>query len=107
GLVLRYLSSRPTARKAEFSTGNKMAQEAKAVSRKARGIHNPADTLTWAWWTTRRPPEGKQAVGKVRYTLRGCKRTHDHPAGESTPEPVRWWPTGEGRHGKKGRYWSV
>jgi len=35
--------SKPTARKAEVSSGHKMPQQAKAASRKATGIHNWAD----------------------------------------------------------------
>jgi hypothetical protein len=36
-------SSRPTAREAERSSGNRMVQEAKASSRKTTGIHNRLD----------------------------------------------------------------
>lgn len=36
-------AGKPTAREAESPGGSKMAQEANAASRKARGIHNPAD----------------------------------------------------------------
>src|SRR2546425_8147109 len=35
--------SKPTARTAEFLSGNRMLQEAKASSRKATGIHNRLD----------------------------------------------------------------
>jgi hypothetical protein len=46
-------TSRPTVRKAELSSGERMAQEANAVSRKARGIHNPTDR---AYGLTERSP---------------------------------------------------
>lgn len=36
-------NGKPTARKAQFPSGNRMDQEANAASRKARGNHNPAD----------------------------------------------------------------
>ena len=36
-------TSKPTVREAEISSGEKMSQEAKAVSRKATGRHNWAD----------------------------------------------------------------
>jgi len=53
----RHSTSKPTARKAEFFSGNGMIQEAKAASRKATGRHNRADRanspterlLTWIW----------------------------------------------------------
>ena len=34
-------------RKAEFHSGHRKVQEAKAACRKARGIHNPADRVVW------------------------------------------------------------
>jgi hypothetical protein len=40
-------AGKPTARKAEPPSGHTMVREAKAASRKARGIHNPADRASW------------------------------------------------------------
>ena len=40
-------SSRPTVREAESASGNRKIQEAKATSRKARGIANPVDRAVW------------------------------------------------------------
>ena len=57
--------SKPTAREAEFLSGKRKNQEAKAARRKATGIHNWADRagngdthaekrLTWFWCITQR-----------------------------------------------------
>ena len=45
-------SSNPLARAGQVHSGHRMAQEANAGRRKARGIHNPPDSASW------RTPQG-------------------------------------------------
>jgi hypothetical protein len=44
----RHSISKPTARKAEFFSGDGMIQKANAASRKATGRHNRADRTKWS-----------------------------------------------------------
>jgi hypothetical protein len=77
----RHSISKPTARKAEFLSGDGMIQEANAAGRKATGNHNRADRASWP---------GRKAADVDRVNHPGKAGKGCEVVGEVRCAPLAW-----------------